>query len=171
MCLSTYQSLNCYIRPVLLNSLMKKVFLFCILILICISIQSKAQITLLNKYQYVYLAPLKYTNGSSDRWGIREQVKAKLQASGLMVLDSLSTRIMPSLTATCIIEHSSNLYQLKSEYIEVKFLDFDNKIIYAAQGKTGAVALTIKSGYRTGTKNALKEFDNYHYTYTGSSIQ
>lgn len=150
---------------------MKKVLLFLIVILLGISIKSKAQVTLLNRYKYVYLAPLNYNGSRNDRWGIREQVKTKLQASGLTVLDSLTAGLMPSLTLTCIIEHSSNLYQWKSEYIDVKFLDFGNHIIYEAQGKTGTVALTIKSGYRTGTKNALKEFDSYHYKYTGSTIE
>lgn len=150
---------------------MKKLLLVCVVMLLCLSIKSQAQVTKLNNYKYIYLAPLTYNNGRADRWGIREQVKKRLQESGMVVLDSLNTGQMPSLTLTCVIEHSNNLYQWKSEYIDVKFLDFDNHVVYAAQGKTGTVALTIKSGYKSGTKNALRDFENYQYNYTGSTIE
>ncbi|MDT3403433.1 hypothetical protein [Mucilaginibacter terrae] len=150
---------------------MKKLLLIYIVILMGISIKSKAQVTKLNNYKYIYLAPLTYNNGRADHWGIREQVKKILRESGVAVLDSLNTGQMPSLTLTCVIEHSNNLYQFKREYIDVKFLDFDNHIVYAAHGQTGAMALTIKSGYKSGVKNALKDFENYQYKYTGSTIE
>lgn len=150
---------------------MKKLLLIAVVLLLCISVKSKAQVNKLNNYKYIYLAPLTYNNGRADRWGIREQVKKRLMQSGVAVLDSLNAGQMPSLTLTCIIEHSNNLYQLKSEYIDVKFLDFDDHVIYATHGKTGAVALTIKSGYRSGVKNALREFENYQYNYTGLTIK
>ena len=150
---------------------MQKLLIIYVVILLCISIKCEAQVTKLNNYKYIYLAPLTYNNSRADRWGIREQVKRRLRESGVAVLDSLNTGQMPSLTLTCVIEHSNNLYQLKREYINVKFLDVDNHIVYAAQGKTGIVALTIKSGYRSGVDNALRDFENYQYNYTGTTIE
>jgi hypothetical protein len=44
--------------------------------------------TVLNGYKLVYLVPMEYTDGSSDKYGVGSLVKEKLQLLGLQIVES-----------------------------------------------------------------------------------
>lgn len=124
----------------------------------------------LTGYKYIYLAPLTYQDGSSDRLGFRNEVKKKLLASGI---DVIETKPLPSgvdecLVSSCFIEHTNNEGQATSDYIYLKFYNCRKELIYTSQGATGAVVWTLKQGRKKALREALSDFDSYKYKFDES---
>ena len=148
--------------------------LFTISFLFFISLISYAQndVTVLNGYKYVYLFPLNYKNGNADIWGIRGQIKEKLIASGLKVieteaqLEKINDEIC--LLLGCVISHTSNEGQYISDYLYLKFQNCEDEVIYSSQGETGATVRTFQKGWTKATKEALSDFNKYVYKFNAS---
>ena len=77
---------------------MKKQLVLTLLLLKTLFALGQSDVTILNGYKYVYLAPSTYGNGTIDNLGIQNQVKSKLIASGLQVIE---TATMPSDIDVC----------------------------------------------------------------------
>ena len=78
----------------------------------------QSDITVLNGYKYVYLAPL-----NTVGYGIRSLVKEKLFASGLNVIEStnLPQGVDECLVVSCVIDHTNYGYQATSDYVYLNF--------------------------------------------------
>ncbi|MDF2188319.1 serine protease [Paraflavitalea sp. CAU 1676] len=145
----------------------------CILFVVSFSAFAQSDVSVLNGYKYIYLRPLTYQDGTSDKWGIRNAVREKLMASGLTVLEAvtLTPQGTPAncLTAVCTIDHTNNAYQAASDYIYLKIFNCQGQTIYASQGATGAVVLSFQQGWRKATKEALRDFSSYKYKFDEKS--
>jgi len=133
---------------------------------------AQRDIKVLNGYKYIYLAPLTYQDGTSDKWGIRNSVRERLIATGIKVIE---TTIPPSdvqnntcLIVTCTIGHTNNGYQATSDYVYLNLLNCNDKSIFQSQGATGALVMTIQSGWRKATKEALKDISSFKYNFDES---
>lgn len=127
-------------------------------------------ITVLNGYKYVYLAPLEYQDGSSDVWGIRSQIKDKLISSGLSIIETTTApqNMDGCFITVCIIEHTNNVNQAASDYVNLKFLNCNNQVIYSSQGTTGALVMSYQQGWRKATKESLIDFNSYRFNFDDS---
>lgn len=146
-----------------------KTILTFIIVLTSLNGFAQRDIKVLNGYKYIYLAPLTYQDGSSDKWGIRNTVREKLIASGIKVIE---TTTPPSdvqnntcLIATCTIDHTNNAYQAASDYVYLKIFNCDNQVVYSSQGATGALVMSFQQGWRKATKEATKDINSFKYSF------
>lgn len=130
----------------------------------------QSDVTVLNGYKYVYLAPLTYKDGSTDKWGIRSQVREKLIGSGINVLETTTPPqgVDVCLIVSCFIDHTNNAYQAASDYVYLKFINCANQVVYSSQGASGAFVTSFQQGWRKATKGATSDFNYYSYGFDES---
>ena len=149
---------------------MKKRLTFLLLFLKTLIVIGQSEVTVLDCYKYVYLAPLTYNDGSNDKWGIRSQIKEKLYVSGLSVLETTTPPQGEDvcLVVACFITHTNNAYQSTSDYVYLKFINCTNQVIYSSQGATGVFVTSFQQGWRKATKAATSDFNYYKHTFNES---
>lgn len=127
----------------------------------------QSDITVLNGYKYIYLAPLSYQDGSSDKWGIRNSIKEKLIASGIKVIETTTPpadiQNNTCLIATCTIDHTNNIGQPIPDYVYLKIINCDNQIIYSSQGAGPAYGSSYQRMWKKATDAALKDIRSFKY--------
>lgn len=130
----------------------------------------QSDITVLNGYRYVYLAPLSYEDGSNDKWGIHSQVKEKLIGSGFTLLETTTppNGIDVCLIISCFIGHTNNAYQAVSDYVYLEFINCTKQVVYRSQGASGAFVTTLQQGWRKATNGATSDFNYYQYSFDES---
>jgi hypothetical protein len=149
---------------------MKKQLTFLFFLFNTFFVFGQSEITVLNGYKYIYLPPLTYQDGSTDRFGIRSQVKEKLIRSGFNILESTTPPqgVNVCLVVTCFIEHTNNWGQPIPDYVYLKIFNCENQVVYSSQGASGTIVMSIEQGWRKATKSATSDFDKYRYTYDES---
>ncbi|MFN4971938.1 MAG: hypothetical protein ACK5GX_02780, partial [Bacteroidota bacterium] len=149
---------------------MKTQLTFLIILFKSILALGQSDITVFNGYKYVYLAPLTYKDGSTDKWGIRSQVKEKLIGSGINVLETTTPPqgVDVCLIVSCIIDHTNNAYQAASDYVYIKFINCVNQVVYSSQGASGAFVTSFQQAWRKATKGATSDFNYYQYSFDES---
>jgi S1-C subfamily serine protease len=149
---------------------MKKQLTFLLFLFNTLLVLGQSDVTIFNGYKYVYLAPLTYQDGSTDKWGIRSQVKEKLVGSGLNVLETTTPPqgVDVCLIVSCFIHHTNNSYQATSDYVYLKFINCANQVVYSSQGASGALVTSFQQGWRKATKSATSDFSYYSHTYDES---
>lgn len=131
----------------------------------------QSDINNLDGYKYVYVSNLEYQDGTHDKWGIRQTVLKYLKKSRLNILDnnvSEEIKSNPCIAVYCVIEHTANFYSATPEYVTIKFLNCNNETIYLAQGKTGSMVMSFRSGFQNATKRALSDFNYYRFSFDES---
>lgn len=146
---------------------MKQLFTL-FLFLLSYPLIAQTNISVLSGYKHILLLPLTYQDGTSDRWGIRKQVKDQLVLSGFQVIDG--DKVPDSipdqcLVAICSIEHTNNGYSAVSDYVYLKLYNCQKENIYSSQGASGALVMSVQSGWRTATREALSGFKTYAYKF------
>ncbi len=149
---------------------MKKQLTFLLFLFNTLLVYGQSELTVLNGYKYVYLPPLTYQDGSTDKWGIRSQVKEKLVGSGLNVFETTTPPkgVDLCLIVSCFIDHTNNAYQAASDYVYLKFINCSNQVVYLSQGSTGTLVTSFQQGWRKATKAATSDFNYYHYAFDES---
>jgi len=149
---------------------MKKQLTFLLFLFNTLFVLGQSDVGVFNGYKYVYLAPLTYQDGSSDKWGIRSLVKEKLIGSGLNILETTTPPqgVDVCLIVSCFIDHTNNAYQATSDYVYLKFLNCANQVVYSSQGATGALVTSFQQGWRKATKSATSDFNYYRYNFDES---
>ena len=149
---------------------MKKQLTILLLLFNAIVAIGQSDASVFNGYKYVYLAPLTYQDGSTDKWGIRSQVKEKLIDYGLTVLETTTPPqgVDVCLIVSCFIEHTNNAYQTASDYVYLKFFNCTNQVVYSSQGASGALVISFQQGWRKATKAATSDFSYYRHSFDES---
>lgn len=133
------------------------------------SCTSQNNVSVLNGYKYIYLAPLKYENAAEDYYGIRRIIKEKLQSKGFEIIDSDVPRkdIDNCLVSSCFVSHSFNFYKPLPDIVTLKFYNCSNTEIYVLEGETPTSMnnYTPYKGLSMAADNAFMKLNYYNHTF------
>ena len=151
-----------------------------------VNILSAQSIEELNKFRYINVPKLEYyitspkNAGSTlafDIYGIQKIVKQTLRSKGFTILETTEAEASVNRDnceiGYCHISQMSNLDPNRFDEIVLYFSDCNYKLVYQCGAKVKSnvvkkVTTAIPLGIipmQQATKEALKEFDNYEYTY------
>lgn len=120
-----------------------------------------------NGFKYIYVAPINYTDGSSDYWGIEAQTKKFFKNIGFKIINNINE--VSEIENICEvlniqITHTNckvNCYNT----VTLKLSDCNGKW---STIKDSAMSLSLRGDYRNATKKVLKTISsrfikNYHF--------
>ena len=117
----------------------------------------------LNAYNKVFIAPLQYQDGASDRYGIRADVRQKLTQLGFDILSEAEAKRLGRDEAArylyCAIEHN-HTPNMAGSYatVRIEMYDMNNDVIYSGSGRYQSVS--IASDLSGAARKALEGFVN-----------
>lgn len=129
----------------------------------------QSNVTVLNGYKSIYLMPLTYKDGSSDKFGLRSFVKDKLVSKGFKITEA-DADLKGSegcFIVACVINHTNNFYQHYPDRIELKFINCTKEQIFTLEGasNTSMVDYTPEKGLAQATERAFDKINNYYYSF------
>lgn len=147
------------------NSLLR---LFTGIIFILLVIQPCFSQTL-DGYKYVYLPPLKYSDGGVDNWGLRQDVYRCLNDKGLIIVSSIDQ--LPSATSRdyycslfCLIQHSWEENALSYTHtITITMTNWLSEKVCVI--RESASAISSKSAYKKAYKKVLECIKKIDYQF------
>jgi S1-C subfamily serine protease len=154
------------------TQLFRRLPLFIVFSLLTLSLKGQVDVEGLNGYKYVYVTPIKYQDGSYDKFALMSYCNKKFYYIGFDLLDfnnlSASEKVNKRcLTLFCQISHTGNAYGKNSLTLRLK--NCNNEIVFEnevqANGATWAGETTIAKVLDKCIKRVFEPLDKLKYSY------